>query len=77
LVNLLDNALEALAEATGERRITVATGHDPARNLLLVEVVDTGHGIAPRDFARIFQPYFSTRGRGTGLGLAIVQRIVV
>lgn len=77
LVNLLDNALEALAEATGERRITIATGHDPARNLLLVEVVDTGHGIAPRDFARIFQPYFSTRGRGTGLGLAIVQRIVV
>mgnify|MGYP001770884703 FL=1 len=77
LVNLLDNALEALTETTGERRITVATGYDPARNLLLVEVVDTGHGIAPRDFARIFQPYFSTRRRGTGLGLAIVQRIVV
>ncbi|HYG09247.1 MAG TPA: ATP-binding protein, partial [Pyrinomonadaceae bacterium] len=28
------------------------------------------------DFSRLFQPYFSTRGRGTGLGLAIVQRIV-
>ncbi|HEV2708568.1 MAG TPA: ATP-binding protein [Pyrinomonadaceae bacterium] len=75
-VNLLDNAIEALAEVDGERRITVATGHDPARGLLLAEVTDTGHGIARTDFARLFQPYFTTRGRGTGLGLAIVQRIL-
>ncbi|HEX8072494.1 MAG TPA: ATP-binding protein [Pyrinomonadaceae bacterium] len=60
----------------GPHRVTVATGHDPARGLLLVEVADTGHGIASADFPRLFQPYFSTRGRGTGLGLAIVQRIV-
>jgi two-component system, NtrC family, nitrogen regulation sensor histidine kinase NtrY len=75
-VNLIDNAIEALAEAEGERRITIATGHDPARGLLIAEVADTGHGIARADFARLFQPYFSTRGRGTGLGLAIVQRIM-
>jgi nitrogen fixation/metabolism regulation signal transduction histidine kinase len=77
LVNLIDNALEALSEQTdADRRITVATAHDPARSLLLVEVVDTGHGIARADYTRLFQPYFSTRGRGTGLGLAIVQRII-
>lgn len=77
LVNLIDNALEAVAEETeGEPRITVATAHDPARGLLLAEVADTGHGIAHADSARLFQPYFSTRGRGTGLGLAIVQRII-
>jgi two-component system nitrogen regulation sensor histidine kinase NtrY len=75
-VNLIDNSIEALAEAAGERRITVATGHDPARGLLIAEVTDTGHGIARADFARLFQPYFSTRGRGTGLGLAIVHRIM-
>jgi two-component system nitrogen regulation sensor histidine kinase NtrY len=75
-VNLIDNALEALAEIEGERRITVATAHDPLRGLLLAEVADTGQGITRGDFARLFQPYFSTRGRGTGLGLAIVQRIV-
>ena len=76
-VNLIDNAIEALAGTTeGERRITVATAHDPARALLLAEVVDNGHGIAPADFPRLFQPHFSTRGRGTGLGLAIIQRIV-
>lgn len=76
-VNLIDNALEALSEESGgERRVTVATGHDPARGVLLAEVSDTGHGITPNDTARLFQPYFSTRGRGTGLGLAIVQRII-
>jgi nitrogen fixation/metabolism regulation signal transduction histidine kinase len=75
-VNLIDNSFEALAEDEGDRRITVATGHDPARGLLIAEVADTGHGIARHDIERLFQPYFSTRGRGTGLGLAIVQRIM-
>jgi PAS domain S-box-containing protein len=75
-VNLIDNALEALDNTEGESRITVATAHDPARALLLAEVTDTGHGIPRSDFRRLFQPYFSTRGRGTGLGLAIVQRII-
>ena len=75
-VNLIDNSLEALTEAEGDRRITVATAHDPARGLLVAEVADTGHGIGRTDFARLFQPYFSTRGRGTGLGLAIVHRIM-
>ncbi|HEX8709071.1 MAG TPA: ATP-binding protein [Pyrinomonadaceae bacterium] len=75
-VNLIENALEALEGLDGERRITIATGHDPARGQLLAEVTDTGHGIPRSDFARLFQPNFSTRGRGTGLGLAIVQRII-
>jgi two-component system, NtrC family, nitrogen regulation sensor histidine kinase NtrY len=75
-VNLIDNSVEALAAAEGERRITVATAYDPARGLLIAEVADTGHGIARHDIARLFQPYFSTRGRGTGLGLAIVHRIM-
>jgi nitrogen fixation/metabolism regulation signal transduction histidine kinase len=76
VVNLIDNALEAMSDSEGERRITVATGHDPSRGMLLIEIADTGHGIERSDFSRLFQPYFSTRGRGTGLGLAIVQRIV-
>jgi two-component system, NtrC family, nitrogen regulation sensor histidine kinase NtrY len=75
-VNLIDNALEALENVEGEKRITVATAHDHTRALLLAEVTDTGQGIPRSDFRRLFQPYFSTRGRGTGLGLAIVQRII-
>jgi nitrogen fixation/metabolism regulation signal transduction histidine kinase len=76
-VNLIDNALGALAGMEGERTITIITNHDVLRSLLIAEVADTGHGIPPGDFKRLFQPYFSTRGSGTGLGLAIVQRIVL
>lgn len=76
-VNLIDNALGALADMEGERTITIATTNDSARSLLIAEISDTGHGIRPGDFKRLFQPYFSTRGGGTGLGLAIVQRIIL
>ncbi len=75
-VNLTDNALEALAASPDERRLTIRTRHDSVRDLLIAIVEDTGEGIPAGDFKRLFQPYFSTRGRGTGLGLAIVARII-
>jgi signal transduction histidine kinase len=74
-VNLIDNALEALNDS-GERLVTIETRYDAARETITAEVADTGEGIPAADFKRLFQPYFSTRGRGTGLGLAIVQRII-
>jgi PAS domain S-box-containing protein len=76
-VNLIDNALNALKKAEGERLIMVSTRYESLRGLLLAEVADNGHGIDPADYKRLFQPYFSTGGGGTGLGLAIVQRIVL
>jgi nitrogen fixation/metabolism regulation signal transduction histidine kinase len=75
-VNLIDNAVEALTEVADERCVTITSKHDAARELLLVTVEDTGEGIPSGDFKRLFQPYYSTRGRGTGLGLAIVSRII-
>ena len=76
-VNLIDNANNALTEIHGDRLITIATSFDSSRSLLVAAVSDTGHGIRPDDFKRLFQPYFSRRGSGTGLGLAIVQRIIM
>jgi nitrogen fixation/metabolism regulation signal transduction histidine kinase len=76
-VNLIDNAINALEQITGQCTITIRTNHDAARSLLIAEVVDTGQGIEPSDFKRLFQPYFSRRESGTGLGLAIVQRIIL
>ncbi|HMJ24850.1 MAG TPA: ATP-binding protein, partial [Pyrinomonadaceae bacterium] len=75
-VNLTDNALESLATMPDARGLTIRTRHDAARDLLIATVEDTGEGIPVGDFKRLFQPYFSTRGRGTGLGLAIVARII-
>lgn len=76
-VNLIDNALNAVSDQEGEQFITITTRYNSENSLLVAEVADTGHGIHPGDFRRLFQPYFSTRGTGTGLGLAIVQKIVM
>jgi len=75
-VNLIENAAEAFDAAQTDKRIFIRTLHDAARDLIVAEVSDNGSGISPADFQKLFQPYFSTKGRGTGLGLAIVQRIV-
>lgn len=75
-VNLIDNAVEAFDIDQTEKMVTVRTRYDTARDLIVCEVADTGRGVAPADLQKLFQPYFSTKGRGTGLGLAIVHRIV-
>ncbi|HQZ82869.1 MAG TPA: ATP-binding protein [Pyrinomonadaceae bacterium] len=76
-VNLIENAVEAFANGGAEKRIDIRTRFDAARDLIVAEVADNGNGIAPSDLPKIFQPYYSTKGRGTGLGLAIVRRIIV
>ncbi|MEZ5428439.1 MAG: ATP-binding protein [Pyrinomonadaceae bacterium] len=76
LVNLIENALESFKGDNPEKMISIKTFQNSARDIIVVQVSDNGSGIAPQDFSRLFQPYFSTKGRGTGLGLAIVQRII-
>ncbi|MFT3745647.1 MAG: ATP-binding protein [Pyrinomonadaceae bacterium] len=75
-VNLIENAVEAFDGNAEDPRILVTARHDPARDIVVAEVSDNGKGIAPADLQKLFQPYFSTKGRGTGLGLAIVNRII-
>jgi len=75
-VNLIENSVEAFDSESEEPRILVTTRYEAARDLIVSEVSDNGKGIAPGDLQKLFQPYFSTKGRGTGLGLAIVNRII-
>ncbi len=71
--NLLLNARDALP-AGG--RITISTTLE--NDVAVVEIADTGLGIAPENVARIYDPFFTTKGvgRGTGLGLAVSYGIV-
>ncbi|HXT77883.1 MAG TPA: ATP-binding protein [Candidatus Eisenbacteria bacterium] len=75
VVNLIDNAAEAL-ETAPVREIMVSTCAHGDAELVEISVQDTGHGISPEDKDRLFLPHFSTKDRGTGLGLAIAARIV-
>ncbi len=86
VMNLCTNAYHAMEHQGGT--LTIALGNreliaadlvqHPAvkpGSFVVLTVADTGPGIAPEIFERIFDPYFTTKemGRGTGLGLAIVH----
>jgi two-component system, NtrC family, nitrogen regulation sensor histidine kinase NtrY len=75
VVNLIDNAAEALENSTF-REILISTCSHPDAETIEICVSDTGHGISPQDKDKLFLPHFSTKNRGTGLGLAIAARIV-
>ena len=76
-LNLLVNASQAITEGDAAgNEIRVRTHSEEGE--LLVEVSDTGHGIAPEHMSRLFDPFFTTKqvGEGSGLGLAICHNIV-
>ncbi|HET6671699.1 MAG TPA: ATP-binding protein [Pyrinomonadaceae bacterium] len=72
--NLLLNARDAIPNG-GE--IKISTANDGNKSLV-VEIADTGIGIAPENVAKIYDPFYTTKGvgRGTGLGLAVSYGIV-
>ncbi|HUP20279.1 MAG TPA: response regulator [Gemmatimonadota bacterium] len=78
-LNLLINAVQAMPEgAPDANEIRVVTRPARSGDCVVVEVADTGCGIAPDVRAKIFDPFFTTKevGVGTGLGLSICHRIV-
>jgi two-component system, NtrC family, nitrogen regulation sensor histidine kinase NtrY len=74
VVNLVDNAAEAMQDAL-VRRLSVTTESAGGDTVELV-IADSGCGVSPEEKEKLFLPYFSTKGRGTGLGLAIVNHIL-
>jgi two-component system cell cycle sensor histidine kinase/response regulator CckA len=90
IVNLMENALEALAGQAGT--VTVSTGSmlcdardfDQPQNrpnlepgsYVHIDVSDTGHGISPAIAERMFDPFFTTKIRGQGLGLSAVAGLM-
>jgi signal transduction histidine kinase len=80
IINLVDNAAQAIEGGREQaivalpQRITVRTRIAGGR--LEIEIADSGPGIPPNVFERIFEPLFSTKGFGVGLGLPTVKQIM-
>lgn len=89
LINLCTNAVHAmekdgglleirLADVEIHKRLSTLFDHLEPGDYLRLSVSDTGHGIAPEDMGRIFEPFFTKKevGKGSGMGLAVVHGIV-
>ena len=81
LLNLARNAMQAMAEVPGERRLTLAAQRVPAqpgqtRDAVLFSVADTGTGISEEVAQALFTPFFTTKAEGMGLGLSLCRTVV-
>ncbi len=76
LLNLVQNAHQAMARQSGERLLTVRLRRRERH--VAIEVLDSGPGIASHLLSRIFDPFFTTKapGEGSGLGLSVSYGIV-
>lgn len=74
LLNLTGNAMDAVQQKSGDVTLRV----DLENGQPMIEVEDNGHGIPDEIAARMFDPFFSTKGeKGTGLGLSMTRDILV
>lgn len=69
--NLIKNAVDAM-EGSGKIDIAIR----PEKNKAIIEISDTGKGIARKNQKAIFNPGFTTKSRGWGLGLTLTKRII-
>ncbi|RYE57248.1 MAG: GHKL domain-containing protein [Rhizobiaceae bacterium] len=75
LVNLVTNAIDSLSATRGRsRRIIIRSMRLDGQDVML-EVSDTGTGIATEEMPLIFEPFFTTKSTGTGLGLSLCRNI--
>jgi len=71
--NLLKNAIDALINQTGAITLRAKLKD----NQIIIDIEDTGKGIAPSNLKSVFNPGFTTKKRGWGLGLSLSRRIIV
>jgi nitrogen fixation/metabolism regulation signal transduction histidine kinase len=75
MVNLINNAMEAVAENNGQRRIGIEI-LSVSPNRIQIKVTNNGSMIPPELQEKIFVPFFTTKENGSGIGLSICQEIV-
>jgi signal transduction histidine kinase len=75
MINIINNAVDAIADQEGERMIRIRIFQN-RMNRLLIEVFNNGPHIPPEIQEKIFVPFFTTRKKGSGIGLSISQEIM-
>ena len=73
-LNLILNAVESMAESDNESVLSLTTKLEEGR--VIIQVADTGDGIAEEDLTQIFEPFFSRKRGGFGLGLSITRSVI-
>jgi PAS domain S-box-containing protein len=76
VLNLIRNAIEAMAFVTNGSRVLRITSAIQAPDNVLITVEDSGRGIDANDVDRIFDSFFTTKPQGTGMGLSICRSII-
>ena len=78
LLNIVINAEHAIGPDGGRIETTTSVRRDSDASYAVIQIRDTGTGIAPAAMPRLFEPFFTTKevGKGTGLGLAITYGII-
>lgn len=75
VLNLITNACQAMQGQADPQRIAITTWNDDGKAYLSVS--DTGPGIPPENRHKVFDTFYSTKGKGgTGLGLAVVKNVL-
>jgi C4-dicarboxylate-specific signal transduction histidine kinase len=76
ILNLMLNAVDAMSSVSeGSRELLIGTGKDPSGGVL-VTVGDSGPGLNPESFDRLFDAFYTTKANGMGMGLSICRSIV-
>jgi two-component system sensor histidine kinase HydH len=73
LLNIFLNAIDAMPKGG---TLGVIARSEATKQSLIIEITDTGCGIAPKDLPHIFDPFFTKKDHGTGLGLSITHEII-
>jgi PAS domain S-box-containing protein len=78
LVNVLVNAAQAIPVSDGRTHTIAVSSESADDGTAVIEISDTGVGIAPSQLSHLFEPFSTTkrRGEGSGLGLAISKRMI-
>ena len=76
LLNLIVNAVHAMALVTDRGRMLTIVSNIQDRQLVHVEVRDTGPGVASHLADKLFEPFYTTKPEGLGIGLSICRTII-